>query len=65
MLPPQALRGNTGRWDTFQPQPLRTEDRTRRWCCLGPTHEEVITDLVSRDVTSYKQLPLTLYQIQT
>ncbi len=65
VLEPKELWERTGRWDSFQPQPLRTEDRTGRWFCLGPTHEEVITDLVARDVSSYKQLPLTLYQIQT
>ena len=50
--------------ETFAPQPLHTADRTGREFCLGPTHEEVITDLVARDVTSYKEVPLTLYQIQ-
>ncbi len=65
VLEPKELWEKTGRWDSFQPTPLRTEDRTGRWFCLGPTHEEVITDLVARDVSSYKQLPLTLYQIQT
>ncbi len=65
VLQPQELWEKTGRWDTFQPQPLRTEDRTGRWFCLGPTHEEVITDLVAGEITSYRQLPLTLYQIQT
>ncbi len=65
VLQPQELWERTGRWDTFLPQPLRSEDRTGRWFCLGPTHEEVITDLVAGEVTSHKQLPLNLYQIQT
>lgn len=65
VLQPRDLWERTGRWDTFQPRPLRTEDRTGRWFCLGPTHEEVITSLVAGEVTSYRQLPLTLYQIQT
>lgn len=65
VLQPQELWERTGRWDTFLPQPLRSEDRTGRWFCLGPTHEEVITDLVAGEVTSYKELPLNLYQIQT
>jgi len=65
VLQPQELWERTGRWDTFQPQPLRSEDRTGRWFCLGPTHEEVITDLIAGEVTSYKELPLNLYQIQT
>jgi prolyl-tRNA synthetase len=65
VLHPRELWERTGRWTTFQPRPLRTKDRNEREFCLGPTHEEVITDLVARDVTSYKQVPLTLYQIQT
>jgi prolyl-tRNA synthetase len=65
VLHPRELWERTGRWTAFQPTPLRVTDRNEREFCLGPTHEEVITDLVSRDVTSYKQVPLTLYQIQT
>lgn len=65
VLHPRELWERTGRWDGFQPTPLRTQDRNERWFLLGPTHEEVITDLVARDLTSYKQVPLTLYQIQT
>jgi len=65
VLHPRELWERTGRWASFQPSPLRTRDRNDREFCLGPTHEEVITDLIARDVTSYKQLPLTLYQIQT
>ena len=65
VLHPRELWERTGRWSAFQPTPLRVKDRNDREFCLGPTHEEVITDLVARDVTSYKQVPLTLYQIQT
>jgi prolyl-tRNA synthetase len=65
VLHPRELWERTGRWDGFQPTPLRTQDRNERQFLLGPTHEEVITDLVARDLTSYKQVPLTLYQIQT
>ncbi len=65
VLQPRELWERSGRWDTFQPLSLRTEDRTGRWFCLGPTHEEVITDLVAGEITSYRQLPRTLYQIQT
>ncbi|HEY3398531.1 MAG TPA: proline--tRNA ligase [Armatimonadota bacterium] len=64
VLQPKELWERTGRWDAFQPTPLRTKDRNDRAFCLAPTHEECITDLVSRDLTSYKQVPLTLYQIQ-
>ncbi len=65
VLHPRELWERTGRWTAFQPCPLRVKDRNEREFCLGPTHEEVVTDLVARDVTSYKQVPLTLYQIQT
>lgn len=65
VLHPRELWERTGRWSAFQPTPLRVKDRNDREFCLGPTHEEVITDLVARDVTSYRQVPLTLYQIQT
>ena len=65
VLSPRELWERTGRWDTFQPEPLRVQDRGGRWFCLGPTHEEVITDLVAMDLNSYRELPLTLYQIQT
>ncbi len=65
VLSPRDLWERSGRWDTFQPQPLRVQDRSERWFCLGPTHEEVITDLVAMDLESYRELPVTLYQIQT
>ena len=64
VLAPRELWEQSGRWDTFQPTPFRVQDRTERWFCLGPTHEEVITDLVAGDLTSYRALPVTLYQIQ-
>lgn len=55
----------SGRWDDMGPELLRFQDRHDRDFCLGPTHEEVITDLVRGELTSYKQLPANLYQIQT
>lgn len=65
MVQPSELWKESGRWDVYGPELLRFKDRHDRECCLGPTHEEVITDLVRRDVRSYRQLPLNLYQIQT
>jgi prolyl-tRNA synthetase len=62
---PAELWQETGRWDAYGPFMLRMQDRGGRDFCLGPTHEEVITDLVRREVHSYKQLPCNLYQIQT
>jgi|Deesub1362A_J573_1020465.scaffolds.fasta_scaffold00901_10 prolyl-tRNA synthetase len=64
-LQPADLWRESGRWDHFGPELVRLRDRNDREFCLGPTHEEVITDLVRREVRSYRQLPLTLYQIQT
>ncbi|HVE50216.1 MAG TPA: proline--tRNA ligase [Casimicrobiaceae bacterium] len=54
----------TGRWDKFGPQLLKIKDRHERDFLFGPTHEEVITDIVRKDVKSYRQLPVNLYQIQ-
>ena len=54
----------SGRWQAYGKEPLRLQDRHERDFCLGPTHEEVITDIVRRDVRSYRQLPHNLYQIQ-
>ncbi|MDS1029083.1 proline--tRNA ligase [Bacillota bacterium LX-D] len=54
----------SGRWDVYGAELFRLQDRHGRNFCLGPTHEEIITDLVRREVNSYKQLPLLLYQIQ-
>lgn len=55
----------SGRWDRFGPLMIKFEDRKGREYCLGPTHEEVITDLIRNEVRSYKDLPFNLYQIQT
>ncbi len=62
---PKELWDETGRWAVFGPQMLKIQDRHERDYCFGPTHEEVITDIVRRDINSYKQLPLNFYQIQT
>ncbi len=62
---PAELWQESGRWDFYGPELLRFTDRGGRRCCMGPTHEEVITDLVRGEVQSYRQLPLNLYQIQT
>ena len=62
---PAELWMESGRWDHFGPELLRLRDRHERDFCVGPTHEEVITDIVRREVRSYRQLPLNLYQIQT
>lgn len=65
VVQPSDLWEETGRWDKFGPELLRMSDRNDRLFVLGPTHEEVITDIVRNEVKSYKQLPLNLYQIQT
>lgn len=62
---PAELWKESGRWEFYGRELLRFVDRHERDFCLGPTHEEVITDLVRREVRSYRQLPLNLYQIQT
>jgi len=62
---PAELWQETGRWDVFGPQMLKIKDRHQRDFCFGPTHEEVITDVVRREVRSYRQLPVNFYQIQT
>jgi prolyl-tRNA synthetase len=62
---PSELWMESGRWNYYGPELLRFRDRHNRESCLGPTHEEVITDLVRREIHSYKQLPIALYQIQT
>ncbi|UJF24482.1 proline--tRNA ligase [Suttonella sp. R2A3] len=61
---PGDLWQESGRWQDYGPELLRFVDRHKRDYCLGPTHEEVVTDLVRRDVSSYKQLPLNVYQVQ-
>lgn len=65
MVVPSELWQESKRWDVYGKELLRLKDRHDRDFCLGPTHEEVITDMVRRDVRSYRQLPLNLYQIQT
>jgi len=62
---PSELWKETGRWDVYGKELFRIKDRHDREFCLGPTHEEVITDLVRNNVKSYRELPLNLYQIQT
>lgn len=64
ILQPAHLWHATGRWDEYGEEMFRLEDRHGRSFCLGPTHEEIITDLVKNEVRSYRQLPLILYQIQ-
>jgi len=65
VLSPAELWRETGRWDVYGKELMRLQDRHGRDFCLGPTHEEIITDLVRREVNSWRQLPLNLYQIQT
>jgi prolyl-tRNA synthetase len=65
MVQPADLWHETGRYDKYGPELLRFVDRHERESCLGPTHEEVITDLVRREIRSYRDLPKNLYQIQT
>ncbi|MDH4320621.1 MAG: proline--tRNA ligase [Desulfobulbaceae bacterium] len=65
MVQPADLWQESGRWEKYGPELLRFKDRHGRESCLGPTHEEVITDLIRREVHSYRGLPLNLYQIQT
>jgi len=62
---PAELWQESHRWDAYGKELLRVRDRHDRDCCLGPTHEEVITDLARREIRSYRQLPVNLYQIQT
>ncbi len=61
---PAELWQESGRWEQYGRELLRIKDRHEREFCFGPTHEEVVTDLVRRDVRSYRELPLNLYQIQ-
>ena len=62
---PAELWEESGRWDIYGRELLRFKDRHNREACLGPTHEEVITDLVRKEIQSYKQMPINFYQIQT
>ena len=61
---PAELWQETGRWDKFGPLLLKIKDRQQRDFLFGPTHEEVVTDIVRKDIRSYRQLPVNLYQIQ-
>ena len=62
---PSELWQESGRWEQYGPELLRMNDRHGREFCFGPTHEEIITDLARKELSSYKQLPVTYYQIQT
>ncbi len=64
-LQPAELWQESGRWYAYGPEMWRLKDRNEREFCLGPTHEEIFTDIVRDEVSSYRQLPLNLYQIQT
>jgi len=65
MVQPRELWEESGRWNHYGKELLRFKDRNDRDCCLGPTHEEVITDLVRNEIKTYRQLPRNIYQIQT
>ncbi len=65
MVQPAELWQESGRWEQMDAELLRFKDRHQRDFVLGPTHEEVITDLVRKEISSYKQLPINMYQIQT
>ena len=65
LVQPKELWVESTRWDKYGKELLRFVDRNARELCLAPTHEEVVTDLVRREIKSYRELPLTLYQIQT
>lgn len=64
-IQPAELWQESGRWFAYGPELWRVKDRGGRDFCLGPTHEEIFTDIVRNDVSSYRQLPMNLYQIQT
>ena len=65
MVTPAELWQESRRWEQYGKELLRFKDRKDNGFCLGPTHEEVVTDIVRREVRSYRQMPLNLYQIQT
>ena len=65
MVQPADLWKESGRYEKYGPELLRFQDRHERESCLGPTHEEVITDIIRKDLHSYRDLPVNLYQIQT
>ncbi|MDH5229138.1 MAG: proline--tRNA ligase [Gammaproteobacteria bacterium] len=62
---PAELWQESGRWEAYGPELLRMNDRHQREFCYGPTHEEIITDLIRKEIRSYRQLPANFYQIQT
>jgi len=64
-IQPAELWQESGRWEQYGPELLRLQDRHQREFCFGPTHEEIITDLIRHEIRSYKQLPANFYQIQT
>ena len=64
-IQPKELWESSGRWSKYGPELMRFKDRHYRDFCLGPTHEEIFTDLIKNEVKSYKNLPLNIYQIQT
>ena len=64
IVQPAELWQKTGRWDVFGPEMFKLKDRNEREYCLGPTHEELVTSLIQMDTTSYKQLPVSVYQLQ-
>lgn len=64
-IQPAELWQESGRWEQYGPELLRVKDRHDRDFCVGPTHEEIITDLMRKELNSYKQLPVNYYQIQT
>lgn len=65
ILQPSSLWKKSGRWEQYGKEMMRLKDRKDNFLCIGPTHEEMITDLISQTVRSYKQLPVTLYQIKS
>lgn len=65
IVQPSGLWKESGRWTKFGPELLRIKDRQNRSFVLGPTHEEVITDIARNELKSYKQLPLNVFQVQT
>ena len=64
-LQPEQLWQESGRWNTIGKEMIKVQDRRERQFGLGPTHEEVVTDIIRKEIKSYRQLPVTLYQIQT
>jgi len=65
VISPAELWQESGRWDVYGKELWRVQDRNGRFFALGPTHEEIVTDIVRKEVRSYRELPFTLYQIQT